>query len=162
LHEGEEIRVFHEMRRKNKAMPQEQAVKLLEEGKFGILSLAGENGYAYGVPLNYVSKEGCIYFHCAADGYKLDCIAYNNKVSFCVIGDTKPLPEKFSYEYESVIAFGRAEEVSGQEKLDALKAIIQKYSSGFMDKGLAYIKNDADKTKVIRIDIEHITGKGHV
>jgi nitroimidazol reductase NimA-like FMN-containing flavoprotein (pyridoxamine 5'-phosphate oxidase superfamily) len=151
--------MFQEMRRKDRAMPAEQAERLLRESAFGVLSLTGKNGYGYGVPLNYVYNENCIYFHCAAEGYKLDCIAYNNKVSFCVIGAAKPLPDKFSYQYECAIAFGRATEVTGQEKIDALKAILEKYSPAFMEKGLNYIKNDAAGTKLIRIDVEHITGK---
>ena len=152
--------MFREMRRRDRALTEEQTIKLLEEGNYGVLSLTGENGYAYGVPLNYTYREECIYFHCAPEGYKLDHIAFNNKVSFCVVGKTKPLPEKFSYSYESVIVFGMASEVSGQEKTDALTALIGKYSSDFMEKGLAYIRKDADKAKVIRIKIEHITGKG--
>lgn len=154
--------MFQEMRRKDRALPVEQAERLLREGAFGVLSMAGKNGYGYGVPLNYVYKDNCIYFHCAGEGYKLDCIACNDKVSFCVIGDTKPLPDKFSYQYECAIAFGRASEVTGQEKIDALRAIIEKYSPGFMEKGLNYIKNDADSTKLIRINVEHITGKGNI
>lgn len=151
--------MFQEIRRKDRAVPKEQAEKLLRESSFGVLSMTGKNGYGYGVPLNYVYRDNCIYFHCAAEGYKLDCIACNNKVSFCVIGNAKPLPDKFSYQYECAIAFGRASEVTGQEKIEALKAILEKYSSGYMEKGLSYIQNDAGITKLIRIDVEHITGK---
>ena len=152
--------MFLEMRRGDRALTEEQAVQLLEEGQYGILSLTGETGYAYGVPLNYAYRDGHIYFHGAREGNKLDHIAFNNKVSFCVVGKTSPLPEKFSYRYESIIVFGRASEVSGQEKRDALLALVEKYSSDFMEKGLAYIKKDEGKTMVIRIDIDHMTGKG--
>lgn len=90
---------------------------------------------------------------------KLDNIAYNNKVSFCVLGNTEPIPDKFSYRYESVIAFGRAIEVYDKEKEDALVALIQKYSGEFMEKGMEYIQTDCIKAKVIKINIEHLTGK---
>lgn len=151
--------MFKEMRRKDRSMDYEQAVRLLEKGQYGVLSTIGKNGYAYGVPLNYVYINGNIYFHCAIEGNKLDNIAYNNKVSFCVIGNAEPIPEKFSFRYESVIAFGRAEEVYGKEKEDALVGLIKKYSGGFMEKGLEYIKNDCTKAKVIKITIDHLTGK---
>jgi nitroimidazol reductase NimA-like FMN-containing flavoprotein (pyridoxamine 5'-phosphate oxidase superfamily) len=151
--------MFKEMRRKDRSIDNEQAVDLLEKGKFGVLSTVGENGYAYGVPLNYVYSEGKIYFHCAGEGCKLDNIKFNNRVSFCVVGNTEPIPEKFSYKYESAIAFGRATEVHDKEKEDALIALIQKYSSEFMEKGMEYIKKDSTKAKVIKIEIEHLTGK---
>ena len=35
---------------------------------------SGEDGYAYGVPLNYVYVDNSIYFHCAKEGHKLDNI----------------------------------------------------------------------------------------
>jgi uncharacterized protein len=151
--------MFKEMRRKDRSIDNEQAIKLLENGQFGILSTVGENGYAYGVPLNYVYQRGNIYFHSAAEGSKLDNIKFNGKVSFCVIGNTKLIPDKFSYRYESVIAFGKAIEVFDKEKEDALVALIQKYSGEFMKKGIEYVKKDSIKTKVIKVDIEHITGK---
>jgi len=151
--------MFKEMRRKDRSIDNEQAVKLLENGQYGVLSTVGANGYAYGVPLNYAFHKGNIYFHCAVEGNKLDNIMYNNKVSFCVVGNTEPIPDKFSYRYESVIVFGRAEEVYDNEKEDALVALIQKYSSGFMEKGMEYIKNDRNEAKVIKISIDHLTGK---
>ncbi len=151
--------MFREMRRSDRQISGEEALKLLEEAQFGVLSTVGENGYAYGVPLNYVYYNNKIYFHCAQDGAKLDNIAYNDKVSFCVIGECEPVPDKFTYKYISTIAFGRCAEVSGQEKEEALLAIIKKYSSEFMEQGIKYIKNDISVTKIIKIDIEHLTGK---
>lgn len=151
--------MFKEMRRKDRTMDYEQAVKLLENGQFGVLSTVAENGYAYGVPLNYVYHQGNIYFHCAAEGSKLDNIMYNNKVSFCVVGHTEPIAEQFSYRYESVIVFGHAGEVYDREKEDALIALIQKYSGEFMEKGMEYIRKEGMKAKVLKINIEHLTGK---
>ena len=75
--------MFKEMRRKERSIDNQQAIELLKKGQYGVLSTVGENGYAYGIPLNYAYHEGNIYFHCAAEGSKLDNIAYNNKVSFC-------------------------------------------------------------------------------
>ncbi|MDS1029312.1 pyridoxamine 5'-phosphate oxidase family protein [Bacillota bacterium LX-D] len=151
--------MFKEMRRKDRSIDKEQAIELLKKGQYGILSTVGENGYAYGVPLNYIYYEGNIYYHCAVEGSKLDNIANNNRVSFCVVGNTEPTPDKFSYRYESVIVFGRAVEVYDKEKEAALVALIQKYSGEFMEKGIEYIQKDSVRTKVIKINIEHLTGK---
>lgn len=147
------------MRRSEREIDKEQAIDLLQKGQYGVLSIAGENGYAYGVPLNYAYIDGSIYFHCAKEGNKLDNISFNNKVSFCVVGNTEPIAEKFSYRFESTIVFGKATEVFENEKETALIALIQKYSNEFYEKGVEYIKNSKSETKVMKISVEHISGK---
>ncbi len=154
--------MFKEMRRKDRSIDPVYAVKLLEDGQYGVLSTVSQSGYAYGVPLNYVYHEGSIYFHSAVEGSKLDNIIFNDRVSFCVVGSTEAMPDKFSYRYESVIVFGRAAEASDSEKEDALVLLVRKYSGRFMEKGIEYVKRDIGKTKVIKIDIEHMTGKSRV
>lgn len=151
--------MFREMRRQDKKIDNKEAAAILEAGEYGVLSTTGSNGYAYGVPVSYAYSSGNIYFHCAPEGQKLDNIKHNNKVSFCVVGSTEILPGNFSTKYESVIIFGKASEVYDDEKREALVAILKKYSPGFMDKGMEYLKTDSCKTKVIKIEIEHVTGK---
>lgn len=151
--------MFKKMRRRDKEINSEEVVRILEAGTYGVLSTMGENGYAYGVPVSYVYSDRCIYFHCAKEGSKLDNIKYNNRVSFCVVGQTETLPEDFSMKFESAILFGKASEVYGEEKRKALMEILRKYSSQFMDKGLKYMADASPETKVVKIEIEHVTGK---
>ena len=64
-----------EMRRKDRLLTEKEAREILSEGEYGVLSTMGENGYPYGVPVNYVYLNDNIYFHCAADvGPKLENI----------------------------------------------------------------------------------------
>lgn len=141
-------------------MLSEEALELLRNGEYGILSVIGDDGYPYGVPLNYAYKDGCIYFHCALEGHKIDAIKNNNKVSFCVVGNTEIISDKFSTKYESVIIFGRAEEVIEEnEKKAGLLSIIEKYSSDYQDEGKKYINKDYQRAALFRIVIEHIIGK---
>ena len=151
--------MFKEIRRKERSIEEKDAIELLKNGEYGVLSMVGENGYGYGVPLSYVLMDNNIYFHCAVEGFKLDSIEKNNNVSFCVVGKTQVLPEKFSTEYESAIAFGKAYEVDVEEKERALFSIIQKYSPGYEESGMEYIKRAAHRTKVVKIAIEKVTGK---
>lgn len=148
------------MRRNDRQFTDEETIKVLVEGEYGVLSTLGSNGYAYGVPLSYAYKENKIFFHCALEGLKVDNINYNNKVSFCVVGRTEVLSDKFSTLYESAIAYGIASEVSGQEKQEALMALVEKYSPEFMEAGRKYAMSSGDITKVYKIEIEHLTGKG--
>lgn len=151
--------MFRELRRKDRQIEDSEVIELLNRCSYGVLSTTGEDGYPYGVPVSYVYADDSIYFHCAKEGHKVDNISQNNKVSFCVVGETAVLPDKFSMKYESVILFGRAEEVFGDEKKKVLMEVLSKYSKDFLNAGEKYIKNDVDRTKVMKIKIEHISGK---
>jgi len=151
--------MFRKMRRIDKAMDEAAALELLKKCEYGIISTVGSDDYPYGVPVNYAYKDGFIYFHCATTGHKLDNIKENNKVSFCAVGESKIISEKFSTKYESVIIFGKASIVDDDEKKEALLEIIKKYSPDFIESGKKYIESDFDKTLVVKIEIEHMTGK---
>ena len=147
------------MRRKDKAMQDGAIIGLLQNGEYGVLSTVDGNEQPYGVPLNYVLMNNCIYFHCALEGHKLDNLAANRKVSFCVVGRTKVLPAEFSTEFESVIVFGRASVIEGEERYQALNALIEKYSPEFVSEGSAYIEKFDSQTNLVRLEIQHMTGK---
>ncbi len=51
--------MFKEMRRIDRKLDDQEAYKLLEEAQYGVLSTIGENGFPYGVPLNYAYVDGC-------------------------------------------------------------------------------------------------------
>lgn len=147
------------MRRADKALPADVITRLLLEGEYGILSTVDAEGQAYGVPLNYVYLNDCIYFHCAPQGHKIANILANSKVSFCVVGRTRVLPAEFSTEFESVIVFGEASVVQGDDRYQALLGLVQKYSPEFVTEGHKYIEQFDSRTKVVRIDVNSMTGK---
>lgn len=131
----------------------------MRSGDYGILSTIGAEGFAYGVPLSYVLLDNAIYFHCAPAGHKLDNISINNKVGFCVVGRAETLPAEFSVRYESVIVFGTASQADAGEKDRALLALVEKYSGEIMPKDREYIEKLQGRTTVVKIGIEHISGK---
>lgn len=148
-----------EIRRKDRAIARQEATEILKRGEYGVLSTATPDGNPYGVPLNYCIMDEALYFHCALEGHKLVNLAANNRVSFCVVGRTEVLPEKFGTKYESVIVSGRAEEVFDSEKQRALEGLVTKYSSAFINEGLKYIEKSAHQTRVFRIKIDNLSGK---
>jgi len=147
------------LRRKDREITLLEATKILDHAEYGVLSTVGNDGQPYGIPLNYVHRNSGIYFHCALAGQKLDNIENNPKVSFCVVGDTKVLPDIFSNEYKSAIVFGVASEVYGEERLNALTWLLEKYSPDHMEEGRKYIEQREGATKVIKIEIGHVSGK---
>ena len=152
--------VFREIRRKDRTMDNERAMQLLETGRYGFLAMCGKNGYGYGIPLNYVLVDRSIYFHCAPEGFKLENIRRNNRVSFCVAGRTQTLPEQFSTAYESVLAFGRIiSDLPEEERYRALDLLVAKYSPDFKDISKSYIGKSFHRTNILRLDIEHLSGK---
>jgi hypothetical protein len=147
------------IRRTDRAISESEAKGILEKGEFGILSTASLDGQPYGVPISYSYTANVIFFHSAIDGHKLENLRKNNKVSFCVVGRTEVLPDQFSTKYESAIVFGKAFELTDDEKHKGLLEIVKKYSPGFIKEGLQYIENAANKARVYKIVIESITGK---
>lgn len=148
-----------EMRRKDRILKHASALSLLDTGEYGVLSTVGENDQPYGIPVNYTVIGHTIFIHSAPEGHKLDNVKTNNKVSFCVVGKTELLPEKFAIKYKSVVVFGRASIVDDKNKKNALISLVAKYSPEHMDAGGRYIDNLIDKTVVVQVSIDQITGK---
>lgn len=151
--------MFREMRRKDRELKNDEIIEILQNNTYGILSTTSENGYPYGVPISYIFFNNSIYFHSATKGHKIDNILNSDKVSFCVVGETRTLPDKFTTNYESVIVFGKAIEVLDDEKNSALLEIVKKYSPDYIKEGKEYIEKASQATKVLKISIEHISGK---
>jgi nitroimidazol reductase NimA-like FMN-containing flavoprotein (pyridoxamine 5'-phosphate oxidase superfamily) len=148
-----------ELRRKDRAITEEEAIALLNKAEYGVLSTVTENGEPYGVPLNFCVIDHCIYFHCAVEGQKIDNIKQNKSVSFCAVGNTEILPDKFGTKYESVIVSGEVEEVFDMNKQLALEGLLHKYSPEFIDKGIKYIEDLNEKARVFKVTIDKLTGK---
>lgn len=154
---------FHPIRRKDRILEEDRMVELLETSEYGFLSLGcGEDGYAYGIPINYAydKESNCLYFHCAPEGHKLDNLKRNTLVSFCVVGRTKPISEKFTTLYESTIAFGRADiQLPEEEKRTALRLLVKKYCPEHTGLGETYMEKSFHRTYTFKIRIEHLSGK---
>ncbi|MEG1312655.1 MAG: pyridoxamine 5'-phosphate oxidase family protein [Romboutsia sp.] len=151
--------MFKQMRRQKREIDISNIEIILNKGEYGTLATISGDGYPYSLPISYVYYDKSIYFHSARDGHKIENIKNHEKVSFSVVGDTEVLPSKFSTKYESVVIFGTAKEVYEEEKEVALLKLIEKYSPKFLEEGKVYISKAKDITNVVKIKIDHITGK---
>lgn len=152
--------MFKEMRRQTKRLTFEETEAVLNRAEYGVLTTMGTDGYPYGVPVSHVYHHGSIYFHCAKTGHKLDSIDNDCHVSFCAVVDVDLIPAGFTTKFQSAIVFGQAEEVFEQEKRDGLLALLRKFSSDYIEPGTQYMAEVWEQTRVFRIEIEHMTGKG--
>lgn len=153
--------MFRETRRKDRILATEEAAAYLAGQEVGVLSVLGDSEYPYGIPVNYALLGDRIYLHGALEGHKLDAIKRHPKVCFTVFGDTEVLPTELSTNYTSVVVFGSALVVplaEEKERQQAFEAIAFKYSPKD-DHTMQYIEANREKTNVIRIQIEHLSGK---
>ncbi|MCG8530860.1 MAG: pyridoxamine 5'-phosphate oxidase family protein [Desulfovibrionales bacterium] len=151
--------MFKKMRCKKQELDHPTTMELLDSAEYGVLATCGENNYPYALPLNYACHGGAIYFHCATTGHKLDNIAHNDKVSFCLVPEAELLPKEFTSRFKSVVVFGRASIVEGDEKVAGLRALIQKFSPNFQEEGEKLIEKSGPRTTVVKITIDAVTGK---
>ena len=120
-----------------------------------------ENDNPYIVPMNFGYKDNCLFFHCAADGKKLDIIRHNQKVCFEMDTDyeiVKPeeRPCRWSAKYRSVIGFGTAFIIDDlYEKSTAMNNIAEHYGSSRFD----FSEEELVNVCIIKVQIESITGK---
>ncbi|MGN0908173.1 MAG: pyridoxamine 5'-phosphate oxidase family protein, partial [Succinivibrio sp.] len=152
------------MRRSDRAMDEEGASALLKSGEYGTLGMIEEGGAPYLVQVNYVWDGGnAIYIHSATAGRKVDCLRREGRVCFSITGGNRVLSSRFSEAYESVLLRGTAHEVAdGEEKLKALRMLIDKYSPSFRERGYSYAQKAGPKTLVFRIDVALWSAKRRV
>ncbi len=151
---------FRQMRRKNQLLSEAECIKILNSNTSGVMSVIGDDGYPYGVPLSYVYLNDKIYFHTAVTGHKIDAIKNNDKVSFCIVDQDKIVPEKFTTYFRSVVIFGRARILQNDDEIKyTLTELAKKYapneSASSRDEE---IKNHPNLF-MVEIEIEHMTGK---
>ena len=153
--------MFREMRRIKCKLSDDAAEKILREGLFGVLALAGENDYPYAVPINYAYADGKIYFHSAMKGHKLEAIKNNPNASVCVVDKHEVVAEEFTSYYTSVIAFGKMRIADNDdEKIWGLKLLAEKYSPNESDEHRdKEIYGKLNALVVPIFEIEHLTGK---
>lgn len=153
--------MYPEMRRKKQALGPAACDAILEAGTSGVLALSGADGQPYAVPLSYVYRAGKIYFHCAKAGHKLDLLGQNPKASFCVIGQDRVAPAKYTTLYRSVIVFGTVRELTDPaEKRAAIEALARRYAPDEPAEGIdAEIARYWDRLCMLELTPSRITGK---
>ncbi len=143
-------------------MPHEDAVNILKNGKFGVLSTVSEDGTPYGVPINYyyVEEEHAVYFHCAVKGRKIENINANSRVSFAVIGEEEIIEERFTTHYASVIVSGTATLITDNaEKEKRLYQLCNALTPNSITRRKEVIQKSLPAVMIIKLEISEITGK---
>ena len=114
----------------------------------------------YIVPVSFGYERNALYFHGALEGRKIGLIKRNNKVCFEIDADVEMVevsePCRCTAKYRSVTGTGRAFILDDdEEKSQGLRLIMKQYGMKIFD----FPKTRLDKTLVVRVDINSITGK---
>jgi len=153
--------MFRELARKKQALSTEACLDILRKEPRGVLSVIGDDGYPYGMPMNfwYCDDDGKIYFHGGKCGHKIDAIKACDKTSFCVYDSGWREEGDWALHIQSVIVFGRVELLTDREKtIDVSRQLSLKYTpdAAYID---AEIADYADATLAFALTPEHMTGK---
>jgi len=153
--------MFRNIQRIKQQLPQEECIEILKTQLRGVLSVQGDDGYPYGLPINhfYCEEDGRLYFHSGKTGHKIDAIRRDNKASFCVYDEGYRKDGEWALNIRSVIVFGRIEIVEDQE---TIYRIARQLSYKFTDDE-QYIQREIDRsgprTLMFALIPEHMTGK---
>lgn len=150
----------HALRRRDRALNDAEALAILQRGEWGVLATVDAEGWPYAVPLNHVLVDGALILHSATQGHKLENLAANARVSYCVVTAAETLPLELATRYESAIAFGRAELLTDPDaRQAALLALGQRFAPEHPEVVAREIAKDGFRTAVLRIVLERVTGK---
>ena len=147
------------MRKASRQMDATFALEVLDKAPYITVSFTRPDGNPYGVPLSLArTDDNTFYFHCALEGEKLDCIAANPNVALSAVTRCTPTvgPKdgNFTLQYKSAMAVGKAELVTDQnEKIEALRAICQRFLPQHMDAFDDAIRRSLERTAVVKITL---------
>ncbi len=153
--------MFRPMVRFKQQISEEECIRVLKEQKRGVLSMIGDDGYPYGVPINhwYCEEDGKLYFHGGLKGHRIDAIERCDKVSFCVYDEGYKKEGEWALNVNSVIVFGRIAKVTDQEKMIRICSdLTRKFTDdeAYLERELKY---SLQRTSLLELTIEHMTGK---
>ncbi|MFC2167944.1 pyridoxamine 5'-phosphate oxidase family protein [Acidobacteriota bacterium] len=154
---------YHMFKKEKEILDVEVLYDVLKKGKFTTISLS-ENNKPYIVTMNYGYDEGnkSLYFHCAQKGFKLDILSQNPSVCATVMEDHGYKMDECSHAYRSVVFWGTLSVVQElEEKKFGMEILFRHLETNPDPIRERNLKTDRDysKVKILRLDIEEITGK---
>ncbi len=153
--------MFRGMRRFKQQVSDEECIRVLKEQPRGVLSMIGDDGYPYGIPLDhwYCEEDGKLYFHGAKEGHKIDSITRCDKVSYCVMDEGYRKEGEWALNITSVVVFGRIRFVTDPDMINKIGTnLCRKFTNDEK-----YIQHEVQfalpRAQCLELIPEHMTGK---
>jgi nitroimidazol reductase NimA-like FMN-containing flavoprotein (pyridoxamine 5'-phosphate oxidase superfamily) len=155
---------FHVRRQDRELTDPSDLASVLKRGRFATISMC-HDGEPYLVTLSYGYDEAqrAMFFHVAPEGRKLDALKADSRVCATVIVDGGYDQGRCKHRYESVVLTGTMAPVADLDAARAGMRILLEHLED--DPAAVWGKNrlDADATydrmRVLRLDIDEMTGK---
>ena len=153
--------MFREMLRKKQQLTQEACIEILKKEPRGVLSVLGDDGYPYGMPMNhyYCEEDGKIYFHSGKNGHRVDALKHCDKASFCVYDGGFRRKGEWALNINSVIVFGRIELIEDQEKIYKIARLLSYKFTNDEEYIEREIQKSGSGTMMFALVPEHMSGK---
>ena len=153
--------MFRKMVRFKQQLPDTECIDILTKQLRGVLSVLGDDGYPYGLPINhyYCPEDGKLFFHSGKAGHKIDAMKRCEKASFCVYDEGFRREGEWALNIRSVIVFGKIEMVEDQAKaMEVARRLSHKFTDDetYIDREIAC---SGPHTLVFALIPEYITGK---
>ena len=151
------------MRKKEKAVTEESAIESIIERSLVCRLGLTDGDIPYVIPLNFGYRENVLYFHTGHKGKKIEILKKNGKVCFEFDINHEIAaaenPCRWGMKYQSVVGFGKASFIDdSKSKERALNIIMAQYGETPSE----YPQTNLERTLIIRVDIESMTGRQSV
>ena len=153
---------FHVRRNDREITDCKELRQVLKSTKYVTVALCLQNEpYLISLSHGYDEDKNCIYFHCAAEGKKLEFLKVNSRVWGQALLDFG-VTEDCDYAYTSVHFSGKMSLIEDLvEKRHAMEVLVRQVSLNPEEK-LAKIKPEKlEKQTMGRVDIDYMSGKKH-
>ena len=152
------------MRRKDRERDAAFAWEVFKTAPYAVLAMVTSEGKPYCVPVNMVAdpEHQALYFHCAAEGRKIDHLRANPAVSVNAVSAVANVSAGLTTGYRSANAQGTAVLVEDtEEKLGALRLLTATLAPERLSTLDDYMAKEGclAHTAIVRVDVKEITGK---
>lgn len=169
------------MRRSDRQLNEESALKIIDESQYATLSCIDENGQIFSIPISIVRDGMSIYIHGAKTGLKARLYKDGKSVELVAVSQNRvPTPsyefcesikdsaselggKVFTTEYLSAIAKTKAYKVTqNSQKIKALELLCKKYTPNYMDYFDTAALGLLNKMNIYELKIEHLSAKAKI
>ena len=169
------------MRRKDRELGRDEALEIIDNCEYGVISCVDDEGEIFSVPISPVRVGESIFIHGATAGCKAKLLQDGRKVEFVCVsfnkvphlseseldaikGDGKALGGKvFTTEYKSAIAKTRVYEITDEaKKYEILKILSQKYTAYAMSTFDVAAEYGLKIIKIYELKIESLSAKAKI
>ncbi|MBR4942148.1 MAG: pyridoxamine 5'-phosphate oxidase family protein [Clostridia bacterium] len=153
--------MFRELARKKQQLSDEECFRILETETRGVLSVNGDGGYPYAMPMNhyFCPEDGKIYFHSGRRGHRTEALLRDPRVCYCVYDRGYKNEGHWAWNVKSVVVFGKIEITDDAE---TVRRICEPLSRKFTDDEnyiRTEIRESSKNTLILCLTPEHICGK---